>query len=100
MRPISRATLGGINAMNQLGTQQQQTAQRALDYYWQQLAQLRIAAQDCQSRHEHNRTCKSTSRTTVGTRPSRPTGVPFCWVALGLATKAGCLVRPQGQDRY
>ena len=33
-------TMGGINALNQLGTQQQQTAQRALDYYWQQLTQL------------------------------------------------------------
>jgi hypothetical protein len=33
-------TLGGISALNSLGTQQQQTAQRALDYYWQQLAQL------------------------------------------------------------
>ena len=33
-------TLGGISALNSLGTQQQQTAQRALDYYWQQLSQL------------------------------------------------------------
>jgi hypothetical protein len=34
------STLSGIGALNSLGTQQQQTAQRALDYYWQQLAQL------------------------------------------------------------
>jgi hypothetical protein len=34
------STMAGIGGLNQLGTQQQQTAQRALDYYWQQLTQL------------------------------------------------------------
>jgi hypothetical protein len=84
-----QATLGGINTMNQLGTQQQQTAQRALDYYWQQLSQLasllRIANPGM-----------NTNTTTQGTTIANTTK-PTDWGSillggLGLATKAAPLL--------
>ncbi len=83
-----QATLGGINAMNQLGTQQQQTAQRALDYYWQQLAQLASLLKIANP--GMNSTTQSTG-TTVGT-----TSKPIDWASIllggaGLASKAGFL---------
>ena len=81
-------TLGGINALNSLGTQQQQTAQRALDYYWQQLAQLasllRIANPGM------NSTTQSTG-TTVGTSTKPTDWGSILLGGLGLATKAAPL---------
>lgn len=81
------ASLGGINAMNQLGTQQQQTAQRALDYYWQQLAQLASLLRITNPGMNTNTT--STGVTTE----TKPTDWGSILLGgLGLATKAAPLL--------
>lgn len=85
-----QATLGGINAMNQLGTQQQQTAQRALDYYWQQLAQLAslLKITNPGMNTQQNTNQQTQSQSTGVTTETRPTDwASILLGGLGLGTK-------------
>ena len=93
------ATVSGIGALNQLGTQQQQTNQRALDYYWQQLTQLQNLLKLVNpGMNTQGVKTGSTTGTSVGTgTQTQTTTRPTDWSSillggLGLATKAAPLL--------